>query len=68
MQSGNRRGFVLAPLFDLTVFSALSRRFKLKNGKNTPKLTKIAVDFVKIRYNRAELRICQLYAICTLYR
>ena len=41
--------------FDLTVFSALSRLFKLKNEKKTPKLTKIALDFVKIRYNRPEL-------------
>ena len=47
--------FFLAPLIDLTVFSALSRLFKLKNEKSTPKLTKIAIDFVQIRYNRPKL-------------
>ena len=47
--------FCFSTAFDLTVFSDLSRLFKLKNGKNTPKLTKIALDFVKIQYNRPEL-------------
>ena len=36
VQLKNRRHFVLAPLFDLTVFSASSRLFKVKNKRNTP--------------------------------
>ena len=55
MELQNRRHFVLAPLFDLTVFSARSCLLKLKNEKNNPKLSKIALSFVRIRYNRPEL-------------
>ena len=51
----NRRHFVLAPLLDLTVFSAYGNLNKLKNEKNTLKLTEIAIHFVKIRYNRPQL-------------
>ena len=53
-------------VFDLTVFSALSGLIKLKNGKNTPKLTKIALDFVKIRYNGPSYEDvnCMLFAPC----
>ena len=64
----NRHHFVLAPLFDWTVFSAHNNLLKLKNEKNNPKLSEIALSFVRIRYNRPELRICQFYAICTLCR
>ena len=47
--------FFFAPLLDLTVFSAYGRLYKLKIEKNTRKLTEIAINFVKIRYNRPQL-------------
>ena len=51
----DRRHFVLAPLFELKVFIALRCLFKLINANNTPKLTKITLRSVKIRYNRPAL-------------
>ena len=41
--------------FSIGWFSAHAAHSELKNEKGTPKLTKIALNFVKIRYNRPEL-------------